>query len=74
MSSMATVQEFLSQKRLAVVGLSRQPKDFSRALFHALRDQGYDVVPVNPEAEERSRARSATLACRTFSPQWTARC
>ena len=52
MSSMALVQDFLGQKRLAVVGVSRKPEDFSRKLFCELRDRGYDVVPVNPEADE----------------------
>ena len=52
MSSMALVQDFLGQKRLAVVGVSRTPDNFSRKLFSELRDRGYDVVPVNPEADE----------------------
>ena len=52
MSSMACIQDFLSQKRLAVVGISRQPRDFSRLLFGELRRRGYDAVPVNPEADE----------------------
>ena len=52
MSSMQTIQDFLGQKRLAVVGVSRQPKDFSLALFREFRKRGYDAVPVNPEAEQ----------------------
>src|ERR1017187_7078098 len=52
MSSLALVQDFLGQKRLAVVGVSRKPDDFSRKLFCELRDRGYDVVPVNPEVDE----------------------
>ena len=42
------VSDFLSRKRLAIVGVSRNPKDFSRAIFRAFRDRGYDAVPVNP--------------------------
>ena len=52
MSSMQMIQDFLGQKRLAVVGVSRQPKDFSLALFRELRKRGYDAVPVNPQAEQ----------------------
>jgi uncharacterized protein len=52
MSSMAMVQDFLGQKRLAVVGVSRKADDFSRQLFCELRNRGYDVVPVNPEVDE----------------------
>jgi predicted CoA-binding protein len=46
------IQEFLSCERIAVVGVSHQPKDFSRILFRAFRDREYDVVPVNPGARE----------------------
>lgn len=45
-------EDFLAQKRLAMVGVSRQPQDFSRGLFRELCRRGYDVVPVNPEATE----------------------
>jgi predicted CoA-binding protein len=43
-------KSFLDHRRLAVVGVSRDPKSFSRALFHELVAKGYDVVPVNPAA------------------------
>jgi uncharacterized protein len=39
--------EFLTHRRLALVGVSRDPRDFSRAVFIELRLRGYDVVPVN---------------------------
>ncbi len=52
MSSMSVVQDFLAQKRIAMVGVSRDPKDFSRSLFHDLCLQGYDVVAVNPYAKD----------------------
>jgi len=41
--------EFLAQRRIALVGVSRDPRDLSRTLFRELRRRGYDVVPVNPE-------------------------
>jgi predicted CoA-binding protein len=41
-------ETFLSHHRLALVGLSRDPRSLSRALFAELRARGYDVVPVNP--------------------------
>jgi uncharacterized protein len=43
----AAVADFLGQKRFAMVGVSRDPKDFSRGLFKTLTERGYDVVPVN---------------------------
>ncbi len=56
MSSKMAIDSFLSSRRIAVVGVSRDPKDFSRAVFRALLERGYDAVPVNPagvEAEGR---------------------
>lgn len=41
---------FLATRRLAIVGLSRDPKDFSRSLARAFLERGYQVVPVNPGA------------------------
>jgi uncharacterized protein len=48
MSSMAVIQDFLAQKRIAVVGVSHDPKDFSRMLLRTLKQRGYDAVAVNP--------------------------
>jgi len=48
MSSMAIIRDFLAQKRIAVVGVSHNPKDFSRSLLRTLRQRGYDAVAVNP--------------------------
>jgi uncharacterized protein len=41
--------DFLAQRRIALVGVSRDPKDLSRSLFRELRARGYDVIPVHPE-------------------------
>ena len=49
---MTTIREFLAQKRFAFVGVSRQPKDFSRTLFREFRARNYEPVPVHPEAED----------------------
>jgi len=52
MSAMSTIQDFLAQHRIAVVGVSHNPKDFSRTLLNELRQRGYDVVAVNPELKD----------------------
>jgi predicted CoA-binding protein len=52
MTALTQIQEFLGRKRLAVVGVSRDPKDFTRSLFQELERREYDVVPVNPEVTE----------------------
>ena len=51
-TSLETIQAFLASKRIAMVGLSRHPKDFSAMLFEEFCRQGYDMVPVNPAATE----------------------
>lgn len=45
-------REFLAQERIAVAGVSRDPKQTANAIYRRLRDAGYTVYPVNPMAEE----------------------
>ncbi len=47
----AEINEFLAQKRLAIVGVSRDGKDFANTLYREFRQRGYNVFPVNPRAE-----------------------
>lgn len=54
---METVKEaasaFLANKRIAVTGVSRAPKGHgSNAVYKRLRDRGYEVFAVNPNADE----------------------
>jgi len=45
--------EFLSKKRVAVTGVSRTPKTHgSNTVYKRLRERGYDVFAVNPNATE----------------------
>ena len=45
--------EFLSHKRVAVTGVSRTPGSHgSNVVYKRLRDRGYEVFAVNPNAEE----------------------
>jgi len=46
------IAKFLETKRLAVVGVSRDPRHFSRVLFREFVSRGSDPVPVNPHAAE----------------------
>jgi predicted CoA-binding protein len=53
---MATMQEaaaeFLGHKRVAVTGVSRKPKNHgSNTVYKRLRERGYEVFAVNPNAE-----------------------
>ena len=51
-ASRQAIDDFLASKRIAIAGVARNPADFSRSLFRDLQSRGYDVVPVNPNAEE----------------------
>ena len=46
-----TINEFLSAKRIAVIGASRDAKTYAGSLFDELLKHGYDAVPVNPNAD-----------------------
>src|SRR4051812_43368587 len=51
--------DFLAQKRIAVTGVSRTPKDHgSNSVFKRLRDRGYEVFAVNPNADSVEGTRS----------------
>jgi uncharacterized protein len=51
--------EFLAHKRIAVTGVSRKPKEHgSNTVFKRLRDRGYEVFPVNPNADKVEDAHS----------------
>lgn len=52
MTSLNQIQDFLSKKRIAFIGVSRSEKDYTRNLFKELQLKGYDVVPVNPNTAE----------------------
>jgi uncharacterized protein len=45
--------EFLAKKRVAVTGVSRTPKTHgANTVYKRLRDRGYEVFAVNPNAVE----------------------
>ena len=51
-TSRRQVDEFLALKRVAVVGVSRDPKHFSYQLWQELRQRRYEAIPVNPNTPE----------------------
>ena len=51
MTSKATVDDFLAQPTLAVVGVSRDPKAFANGAYKELKEKGYRLLPVNPHME-----------------------
>jgi predicted CoA-binding protein len=46
-------EDFLSRKRIAVTGVSRHPQNHgANFVYRRLRDRGYEVFAVNPNADE----------------------
>ena len=52
MNSKKTVEEFLAQKKIAVVGVSRKKTKFGNAIYRELKQKGYTVYPINPNIKE----------------------
>lgn len=50
--SLSAVENFLAQKRIAMVGISRQPYDIGAQLFEKFTRLGYEIVFVNPNVRE----------------------
>ncbi|MDH4036061.1 MAG: CoA-binding protein [Candidatus Krumholzibacteria bacterium] len=46
-----SVARFLQGRRIAVAGVSRKGDAAANAIFKKLRDGGYEVFPVNPNAQ-----------------------
>jgi len=52
MKTTAATEIFLSQRRIAVTGVSRSPKDHgANVVYKRLRDRGYEVFAVNPNTD-----------------------
>jgi len=46
------IEQFVSSKRIAVVGMSRSGKKFGNMAAKELKAKGYEIYPVHPEAVE----------------------
>jgi predicted CoA-binding protein len=51
MTSKAAVRDFLAQRSLAIVGVSRKKAKFGNMAFKELKRKGYRLFPVHPQAE-----------------------
>jgi len=51
MNTKQDIRDFLGQKTLAIVGLSRDPQAFSARVAVELEQKGYRLLPVNPNAD-----------------------
>jgi uncharacterized protein len=51
MSSKATIEQFVSQPALALMGMSRSGKKFGNFAYRTLLSKGYRVYPIHPDAK-----------------------
>jgi len=51
MATLKSIREFLAQKHMAVVGVSRDERKFGRMAFRELRKKDYALYPVHPSME-----------------------
>lgn len=52
MTTLNEIQKFLSHKKVAVAGASRNPKKFGGTVFKELKEKGFELYPINPNAVE----------------------
>lgn len=52
MTTLNEIQKFLEPQKIAIAGVSRNPKKFGGAVFKELKEKGYELYPVNPNAVE----------------------
>jgi len=43
---------FLKAKKFAIAGVSRNKAKFGNQVFEQLRNKGYEIIPINPNADE----------------------
>lgn len=63
----AIIDNFLATRRLAFIGVSRKPNDFSRHLLREFLNRGYDVIPVSP-ALPQAEGRPCYATIRDIAP------
>ncbi|NQU85544.1 MAG: CoA-binding protein [Mariniphaga sp.] len=52
MITLNQIQKFLKPKKMAIAGVSRNPKKFGGNIFNEFKNKGYELYPVNPNTEE----------------------
>lgn len=51
MTTQKSINDFLVQKKLALIGISRSGKKFGNMIFKELKSKGYQIFPINPNVE-----------------------
>jgi predicted CoA-binding protein len=47
----ASIDSFLATRKIAIAGVSRNPKKFGHVVFKTLLEKGFEVYPINPEVD-----------------------
>lgn len=53
-TSLNQIKQFLSVKKIAIAGVSRNEKKMGYYIFKTLKNIGFDIIPINPNADEIS--------------------
>jgi predicted CoA-binding protein len=49
MNKRQTIDQFLHEKKLAIAGVSHNPKKFGHMVYQIAKEKGYSVIPINPK-------------------------
>ena len=52
MTTLNQIQKFMEPRKLAIAGVSRNPKKFGGAVYTELKKKGFELYPINPEVDE----------------------
>jgi len=52
MVTLNQINSFLAPRKMAVAGASRNPKKFGGYVFAELKQKGFELYPINPNADE----------------------
>jgi predicted CoA-binding protein len=52
MNTRKDIEKFLEPKKIAIAGVSRDPKKFGHLVYSELKKKGYTLYPVNPLASD----------------------
>ena len=51
MTTRKSIEAFLSQKHIAIAGVSRNPRKFGSVVYKTLHKKGFSLYPINPNME-----------------------
>lgn len=51
-NTLSSVKSFIEPKKFAFIGISRDPKKFSRMAWKELSEKGFEMYPLNPRMDE----------------------